>query len=87
MWATAMYAGLRRGELKALAAGSIDLATGLIQVERSWDYYEGIIGLKSKAGKRKVPIAGVLRDHLDGLETTGAEFAFGNAASRSTSTA
>jgi integrase len=77
IWATAMYAGLRRGELMALAADHIDLATGLIRVERSWDSYEGLIGLKSKAGKRRVPIAGVLRDHLDGLETSGAAFAFG----------
>jgi integrase len=77
IWATAMYAGLRRGELMALTADHIDLATGLIHVERSWDYYEGLIGLKSKAGKRKVPIAGVLRDHLDGVETAGTAFAFG----------
>jgi site-specific recombinase XerC len=61
IWATAMYAGLRRGELMALAADHVDIATGLIRVERSWDEYEGLIGLKSRAGKRKVPIAGVRR--------------------------
>jgi hypothetical protein len=43
----------------------IDLATGLIRVERSWDDREGVIGLKTAAGSRKVPIAAVLRDHLD----------------------
>jgi integrase len=65
LWATAMYAGLRRGELRALDVASIDLASGVIRVERSWDDIEGPIGLKSKAGKRKVPIAAVLRDYLD----------------------
>jgi integrase len=79
VWATAMYAGLRRGELIALDWSAVDLGSGLIQVERSWDYYEGFIGLKSKAGKRKVPIAGVLRDYLDAhrLRTGGRGLAFG----------
>ena len=31
----------------------------------SHEYVEGIIGLKSHAGRRKVPIAAVLRDYLD----------------------
>jgi integrase len=35
LWATALYAGLRRGELLALEWRSIDLAAGLIRVERS----------------------------------------------------
>jgi integrase len=64
IWATAMYAGLRRGELRALRAEDVDLAGGVIRVERGWDPYEGEIGLKSSAGRRKVPIAAVLRDHL-----------------------
>jgi integrase len=64
IWATAMYAGLRRGELQALHAEDVDLASGVIRVERGWDYHEGAIELKSNAGRRKVPIAGVLRDHL-----------------------
>jgi integrase len=64
-WATAMYAGLRRGELMALAPEHVDLGTGVIRVERAWDEKEGLIGLKSRAGKRKVPIAAILRDYLD----------------------
>jgi integrase len=63
-WATAMYAGLRRGELQALHAEDVDLASGVIRVERGWDVKEGAIALKSDAGRRKVPIAAVLRDHL-----------------------
>jgi integrase len=64
IWATAMYAGLRRGELQALRAENVDLASGVIRVERGWDDKEGEIELKSRAGRRKVPIAAVLRDFL-----------------------
>jgi integrase len=64
LWATAMYAGLRRGELMALHVEDVDLAAGVIHVRRGWDYKVGEIATKS--GKdRKVPIAGVLRDFLD----------------------
>ena len=64
VWATAMYAGLRRGELQALRVDRVDLAFGVIALERGWDEKEGEIELKSHAGRRRVPIAGVLRDHL-----------------------
>ncbi len=37
LWATAFYAGLRRGELMALRWEDVDLEAGLIRVERSWD--------------------------------------------------
>ncbi len=63
LWATALYAGLRRGELLAPRWENVDLAAGVIHVERSWDV-EGFIAPKSRAGRRTVPIAGVLRDHL-----------------------
>ncbi len=64
VWATAMYAGLRRGELMALRSAEVDLAAGIIRVERSWDVKEGVIAPKSAVGRRNVPIAAVLRDHL-----------------------
>ncbi len=65
LWATALYAGLRRGELLALRWQDIDLAGGVIRVERSWDPTHGAaIAPKSRAGKRNVPIAAVLRDYL-----------------------
>ena len=64
VWATAMYAGLRRGELRALRVQALDLAAGVIRVERGYDAVEGEIGLKSGAGRRKVPIPAVLRDYL-----------------------
>ena len=64
LWATALYGGLRRGELQALRWEDVDLAKGVIRVERAWDVREGEIEPKSRAGRRTVPIAAVLRDHL-----------------------
>jgi integrase len=64
LWGTALYAGLRRGELRALQCEDIDLASGVIRVARSMDDTGAIIAPKSAAGIRKVPIAAVLRDLL-----------------------
>jgi len=64
IWATALYAGLRRGELRGLQWPDVDLATGIIRVERAWDDEEGEIEGKTRAARRSVPIAAVLRDHL-----------------------
>ena len=43
LWATAFYAGLRRGELQALQWSDVDLARGVIKVDRSWDQKEGLV--------------------------------------------
>jgi integrase len=65
VWATALYAGLRRGELLALRWEDVDLAGGVIRVERSYDDKGRVeIEPKSRAGRRTVPIVGVLRDTL-----------------------
>jgi integrase len=64
VWATAFYAGLRRGELRALRQEDVDLGGGVIHVRRSWDKVVGPVEPKSRAGVRKVPIVGVLRGHL-----------------------
>ena len=64
VWATALYAGLRLGELTALRVEDVDLAAGRISVERSWDPQEGAIEPKSRSGRRRVPIAEELREHL-----------------------
>jgi integrase len=61
IWATAMYAGLRHGELKALRVQDIDLGAGLLRVERSWDPRVGPVAPKSRAGRRVVPIPTALR--------------------------
>ncbi len=65
LWATAMYAGLRRGELLALRWDDVDLAAGIIRVDRSYDLRAAeMVEPKSAAGRRTVPVAAVLRDHL-----------------------
>ncbi|MDQ3770004.1 MAG: site-specific integrase, partial [Actinomycetota bacterium] len=64
LWATALFAGLRRGELTALRWEDLDLAGGTIRVQRGWDHVEGEITPKSREGRRTVPIPAVLRDHL-----------------------
>jgi integrase len=64
LWATALYGGLRRGELQALRWSDVHLANGVIRVERAWDVQEGPIEPKSRAARRKVPIPAVLRDYL-----------------------
>ena len=67
LWATAMYAGLRKGELQALRLDDLDLARDpcpAIRVERSWDAQEGIVAPKSEAGVRTVPVVDELRRHL-----------------------
>lgn len=79
IWATAMYAGLRRGELQALRWQDIDLKAGVIRVERSWDWKEGPVGPKSEKGRRKVPIPRALREHLAAhrLRSVGDGLTFG----------
>jgi integrase len=65
IWATAFYAGLRRGELQALRVRDIDREANLIAVERGWDQVEGVIEPKSRAGRRGVPLLSILWDYLD----------------------
>jgi integrase len=65
LWATALYAGLRRGELMGLRWRDIDLAAGVIEVLRAWDPKEHeMVPPKSAAGTRRVPIAAALRAYL-----------------------
>jgi integrase len=70
LWATAVYAGLRRGELQALAWSDVHLDDGVIRVRASWDQMEGRIAPKTKAGTRAVPIAAVLDAHIRELRRT-----------------
>jgi integrase len=78
IWATAFYAGLRRGELQALRGADIDLGRAEIHVHRSWDQHEGPVAPKSKAGIRTIPVLAVLRDHLDAHDLpAGSALAFG----------
>jgi len=64
LWSTAMYAGLRLGELLALRWDDVDLKNEVIRVRRAFDPRAGFIEPKSQAGKRSVPIPGVLKAEL-----------------------
>jgi integrase len=75
LWATALYGGLRMGELRALDWSNVDLAGGIIRVLQSWDRIEGLVEPKSKKSKRTVPIPSVLRGYL--VEHRKRRFALG----------
>lgn len=63
IWACAFYAGLRVGELHALAAEEVLLEEGVLDVEFGWDRVEGRQPTKGR-NRRKVPIASALREPL-----------------------
>jgi integrase len=65
LWATAMYAGLRRGELMALRIEDVDLAAGKIHVRRGWDAKDGVEITTKSRKPRFVPVVPRLRDRLD----------------------
>ncbi len=64
LWGCAFYAGLRRGELRALRWDAVDFANGLIRVEHSMNSYGELDDPKSRAGRRSVPIVAALGDLL-----------------------
>jgi integrase len=76
LWGCAFYAGLRRGELRALRWEAVDFANGLIRVDSSMNSYGELSDPKSRAGRRAVPIVAalgelladhrVLTNHVDG---------------------
>lgn len=63
-WAVAAYAGLRRGEIRALRWENVDLALGHIDIQHGLDPVEGVIDPKSRSGTRKVPIIETLKPYL-----------------------
>jgi integrase len=83
VWATAMYAGLRRGELQALTVDNINFEAGVIHVEHGWDEKEGRIETKGRT-RRRVPITSVLREellaHLLRTGRRGSDLVFGRSA-------
>ena len=85
IWATAFYAGLRRGELQALRCCDIDFAGAAICVEYGWDQYEGQILPKSEASRRTLPLLSILREllgeHVSQAGRSGENLIFGRYAS------
>ncbi len=81
LWATAIYAGLRRGELRALRWEDVDDAVSVIHVRRGWDEVEGEIEPKSRKGTRRVPVVAALRllllEHKARTGRRGSELVFG----------
>ncbi len=86
LWATAIYAGLRHGELRALQARDISLKQRRIQVRRGWDPYEGEIIPKSHAGRRVTiitrPLERLLTQHLKYTKRRGRDLVFGRTPTR-----
>jgi len=64
VWATALYAGLRYGELRALRWDAVDVAGGTIEVRESWDAKAGRIDPKTRTSRRRVPMPAALRELL-----------------------
>lgn len=85
LWATALYAGLRRGELRGLRWSDVDLEGRMLRVERGWDDREGAQAGKSRAAHRAVPILELLAPELAAhkLRTgrAGDDLVFGRTAS------
>jgi integrase len=86
LWATAFFAGLRRGELRALRVRDLRNLTAedsepSINIERSWDDKEGEVSPKSAAGTRVVPVPETLRtmlvEHIRRTRRTDDDFVFG----------
>jgi integrase len=79
--ATAFYAGLRRGELRALRYCDVDLSGAVICVEFGWDQYEGQIPTKSETSRRTLPLMSLLRDllceHIAKTSCRGEDLLFG----------
>ena len=74
-WATALYAGLRYGELRALRWGAVDLDAATIRVRESWDPMEGSIDPKTRTSRRTTPIPSALRSLLRDRRERGGEVA------------
>jgi integrase len=64
LWAVAAYAGLRRGELRALRWEEVDFDHDVIRVRRTWDRVVGPKRPKSRAGVRDLPMIAPVRRGL-----------------------
>lgn len=66
LWACALYAGLRQGEIMGLKWSDVDTERGLIHIRRSIDRRNRIEQKpKTRAGERRIPLASELRRMLE----------------------
>jgi integrase len=72
IWALAFYSGLRLGELRGLRWADVDEPAGVIRVERALDAQGSVIDVKSRAGRRTVPIVARLGQELAETPRKGA---------------
>jgi integrase len=81
VWATAAYAGLRHGELRALRWSDVGLKARTIRVERGWDDKEGAQESKTEKGVRTVRIVAellpILLAHRAATGRRGSDLVFG----------
>ena len=81
LWATALYAGMRHGELRALRAEKIELLLKRIKVHAGWDQYEGEIDTKTEKGRRTTVVIQqldtLLTEHLQRTGRSGNDLVFG----------
>jgi integrase len=69
VYATALFAGLRRGELMALRCEDVDLEARTLRVERSYDPgARAFVSPKSKKGRRTVGIPKLLVPYLAAVQ-------------------
>jgi integrase len=82
LWATALYAGLRRSELRALRCNDVDFAAKALTITRAWTQAEG--SPKTQAGTRRIPLtdalAAELKAHLSRTGRSGDDLVFGRTA-------
>lgn len=71
IYATAFFAGLRRGELMGLRWEDVDLVERVVRVRQNWDVKtRQLVAPKSKAGVRELGIPELLVPYLAALDTT-----------------
>ncbi|MHB1467615.1 MAG: tyrosine-type recombinase/integrase [Solirubrobacteraceae bacterium] len=84
LWATALYSGMRLGELRALRVENLDFDRKRIKVRAGWDAFEGEIDPKTEKGRRETVTIGLLETlllkHLERTGRAGSDLVFGRSA-------
>lgn len=76
IWATALYTGMRNGELHALTWDKVDFENGTILVSSSWNKKDGFKDLTKSGVDRIIDIAPPLREILLALKLKSSDSVF-----------